>query len=110
MKMKNKFLATIFGAALVLGACGGGGDDKGGDKDSAAGGVDADKVYQANCATCHGGNLEGVNGPALANIGGQLSEDEIHDIIENGKSGGMPPGLIKGEELDAVAKWLAEKK
>lgn len=74
MKMKNKFLATIFGAALVLGACGGGGDDKAGDKESAAGGVDADKVFQANCATCHGGNLEGMNGPALANIGGELSK------------------------------------
>ncbi|REB11175.1 cytochrome c [Sporosarcina sp. BI001-red] len=110
MKLKNKFLATIFGAALVLGACGGGGDDKAGDKDSAAGNVDADKVFQANCASCHGGNLEGGAGPALANIGGELSESEIHDTIENGKSGGMPGGLIKGDDLDAVAKWLSEKK
>ncbi|GKV67544.1 cytochrome c-551 [Sporosarcina sp. NCCP-2716] len=109
MKTKSKFAAAIFGAALVLGACGGGNDDSAsGDKDG--GNVDADKVYQANCATCHGGNLEGKNGPELAHIGKELKEDEIHDIIENGKSGGMPGGLIKGEELDAVAKWLSEKK
>ena len=43
------------------------------------------------------------------NVGGTLSESEIRDIIEHGQ-GGMPGGIIKGEELDAVAKWLAEKK
>ncbi len=53
--------------------------------------------------------LKGVEAPALANIGSELSEGEIRDIIEHGQ-GGMPGGLIKGEELDAVAKWLAEKK
>jgi len=106
--MKNKLVAVMFGAALVLGACGGGNNDNAGEGETA--GVDADKVYQANCATCHGGNLEGRgNAPALANIGSKLSESEIRDIIENGK-GGMPGGLIKGEELDAVSKWLAEKK
>lgn len=107
--MKNKLVAMMFGAALVLGACGGGNNNNaGGDGETA--GVDADKVFQANCATCHGGNLEGRgNAPALTNIGSELSESEIHDIIQNGKNG-MPPGLIKGEELDAVAKWLAEKK
>ncbi|WJY26079.1 MULTISPECIES: cytochrome c551 [Sporosarcina] len=110
MKTKSKFAAAIFGAALVLGACGGGDDSASGDKEAGGSDVDPDKVYQANCATCHGGNLEGMNGPELAHIGGELSEDEIHDIIENGKSGGMPGGLIKGEELDAVAKWLSEKK
>ena len=110
MKVKSKFLATLFGAALVLGACGGGGDDKASDSADSGGDVDADKVYQANCATCHGGNLEGGAGPELDMIGSTLSEDEIHDIIENGKSGGMPAGLIKGEELDAVASWLAAKK
>ncbi|GEN82963.1 cytochrome c-551 [Sporosarcina luteola] len=109
--MKNKLLAVIFGATLVLGACGGG--DKASDSgtDGSTAGVDADKVFQSSCATCHGGNLEGRgNAPALANIGSELSEDEIHDIIENGTSNGMPGGLIQGEELDAVAKWLSEKK
>ncbi|MGG0669455.1 cytochrome c551 [Sporosarcina koreensis] len=106
--MKNKLVAVMFGAALVLGACGGG-NDNAGEGDTAA--VDADKVFQNSCASCHGGNLEGRgSAPALANIGSELSESEIHDIIENGTSNGMPGGLIQGEDLDAVAKWLAEKK
>jgi cytochrome c551 len=112
--MKNKLLATLFGAALVLGACGGGNDNNNGNNENAGGGetagVDADKVFQANCATCHGGNLEGRgNAPALANVGSELSEDEIHNVIQNGRNG-MPGGLIQGEELEAVTKWLAEKK
>ena len=92
--MKNKLLATLFGAALVLGACGGG-DDNAAPKDDAANDngaattdVDAEAVVQQSCASCHG---------------------EIHDVIVNGK-GAMPPGIIQGEEADAVAAWLAEKK
>ena len=55
-------------------------------------------------------NLEGAGGaPALADVGSRLSEEEIHDVIINGRPG-MPGNLIKGEEAEAVAKWLAEKK
>lgn len=114
--MKNKLLATLFGAALVLGACGGGDDNASEPKDDAANDngaatteVDAEAVVQQSCASCHGGNLEGGAGPALENIGASLSEEEIHDVIVNGK-GAMPPGIIQGEEADAVAAWLAEKK
>ncbi|ARF15116.1 cytochrome C551 [Sporosarcina sp. P12(2017)] len=113
--MKNKLLATLFGAALVLGACGGG-DDNAAPKDDAANDngaattdVDAEAVVQQSCASCHGGNLEGGAGPALDKAGATHSEEEIHDIIINGK-GAMPPGIIQGEEADAVAAWLAEKK
>ena len=34
---------------------------------------------------------------------------EIHDIIINGQ-GGMPGGIIKGEEAEAVAKWRSLKR
>ncbi|AXH98482.1 cytochrome c [Sporosarcina sp. PTS2304] len=113
--MKKQLLATLFGAALVLGACGGSddssapADDATNDNGAATTDVDAEAVVQQNCASCHGGNLEGGMGPALDKIGGTLSQDEIHDVIVNGK-GAMPPGIIKGEEADAVAAWLAEKK
>lgn len=109
--MKNKLLVAIFGAVLVLGACGGGDGAKeekpATDGDVAT--VDAEAIVQTSCITCHGGNLEGASGPALDKIGAKLSEAEIHDVIENGQ-GGMPGGIIKGEDADAVAKWLAEKK
>lgn len=111
--MKAKLLAAIFGTVLVLGACGGGKDNGAGTNDGTGGetaSVDAEKIVNQKCISCHGGNLEGASGPPLDAIGAELSEDEIHDIIINGTSGGMPPGIIKGEEADAVAAWLAEKK
>jgi len=111
----KKLLAVLFGATLVLGACGG---DKADEKDTSTdtgtgtetAAADGEAIYQANsCVSCHGGNLEGGGGPALENVGGKYSEEEIHDIIENGVPG-MPAGIIKGDEATAVAKWLAEKK
>lgn len=113
--MKGKLLAAIFGAVLVLGACGGGSDknDNGAGTNEGTGGetaaVDAEQIVNQKCISCHGGNLEGASGPALDKVGGHLSEEEIHDIIINGQNG-MPPGIIKGEDAEAVAAWLAEKK
>ena len=110
--MKKKLLGAIFASILVLGACGGGDDTKddgantGGDTAS----VDAEKIVNNKCISCHGGNLEGAGGaPALNDVGSHLSEAQIHDVIINGQ-GGMPGNIIQGEEAEAVAKWLAEKK
>lgn len=110
--VKKKLLAAVFGAVLLLGACGGG--DKGNEADKGATdgdvAVDAEAVVQKSCVTCHGGNLEGASAPALDKIGATMSEDEIKDVIVNGQ-GGMPPGIIKDEaEVQAVAEWLAAKK
>lgn len=110
--MKKKLLAAIFGSMLVLGACGGGGDDASKDEGTTGGdtvAVDAEAVVQQKCISCHGGNLEGASAPAIDKAGATHSEEEIHDIIINGQ-GGMPGGIIKGDDAEAVAAWLAEKK
>jgi cytochrome c551 len=106
--VKKKFLAFLMGTGLVLAlaACGGGGDDEatGGDT------VDAEKIAAQKCSSCHGENLEGQGGSAnISKLGAKYSKDEIEEIILNGK-GGMPGGVIKGEEASAVAEWLASKK
>jgi len=110
--LKKKLLAAMFGAVLVLGACGGGDkakEDVGTTPSTETASVDAEAVVNKSCVSCHGGNLEGGGAPAIDKIGATLSEEEIHTIIIEGQ-GGMPPGIIKGEEAEAVAKWLAEKK
>jgi len=111
--LKKKLLAAMFGAVLVLGACGGGDDakedDAGTTPSTETASVDAEAVVNTSCISCHGGNLEGGGGPALDKIGATLSEEEIHTVIIEGQ-GGMPGGIIEGEEAEAVAKWLAEKK
>ena len=97
--MKKKLLAAIFASLLVLGACGGA--NKTNDNGATTGGetasVDAEKIVNNKCISCHGNNLAGGSAPALTNVGSKYTEAEIHDIIINGQ-GGMPGGLIKGEE------------
>lgn len=113
--MKKQLMILLFGTSLVLGACGGGGEETaeppadGGDGGSESS-VDAEAIVQQNCISCHGENLEGAgNFPPLNDVGARLSEEEIRGVIDNGK-GAMPAGIIEGEEADAVAKWLSEKK
>ncbi|HYK73015.1 MAG TPA: cytochrome c [Pseudoneobacillus sp.] len=106
--MKKKLLGLLMGTGLVLAACGGGGGD---DKATTGGdSVDAEKITAQKCSTCHG---EGLNGggaaPKISDVGSRLSKEEIENTILNGR-GGMPGGLLKGEEASAVAEWLASKK
>ncbi|HET7627176.1 MAG TPA: cytochrome c [Bacillales bacterium] len=118
--MKRGLLFSLI-LALVLGlsACGGGDGESGktgssgsGEGESSAGQVDSNQareIFQQNCASCHGANLEGGMGPALKNIGSQLSEKEILAQIKNG-GGAMPGGLIEGDDAKLVASWLAGHK
>lgn len=107
----KKFLMAITGSAvLILGACGGGeedtgesgGDEGGGETFDAAA---AEESYQANCAQCHGENLEGMSGPELP---GDNSQEDVLEMIEHGGSG-MPDNIIEGEEAENVAAWVAEQ-
>ncbi|OEB99838.1 CccB [Lysinibacillus sphaericus] len=108
--MKKAMLTLVFGSAIFLAACGGGGDKAAtGNKDTAAE-PDGKAIAMKSCVSCHGGELQGMgNTPALNNVGSRLSEQEILDVINNGR-GAMPAGLIKGADAEAVAKWLATQK
>lgn len=111
--MKKWLFTVLFGSALLLGACGGGdegaSDDNGGDNGS----VDSDQaeeIFKSNCAQCHGSDLSGGAGPDLTNVGADHSEDDIKDIVQNGK-GNMPAqDQVTGDDLDTLASWLADKK
>lgn len=114
--MKKWLFTILFGSALVLGACGG--DDDGNNNaanndDNAGDSVEtsaAEDIYKNSCASCHGGDLTGNNGPDLTSIGADYSADEIEDIIENG-IGGMPPQKqVSDDDRTELANWLADKK
>ncbi|SDZ34144.1 cytochrome c551/cytochrome c550 [Evansella caseinilytica] len=118
----KKLLVTIFGAMLVLGACGGDDADDSapptdnGDADTEqqaddttgdAGTYDAangEQVYTSNCAGCHGVDLGGASGPGLVGY----SYDEIMAAIEEGP-GVMPAGLVSDENAEDVAAWIADQ-
>ena len=105
--MKKSLFATIvLGSALFLAACGGD-DSSSSNGDTAE--LDGKKIVQQSCATCHGGQLQGGNAPALEKLGSKYSEEEILDIILNGKDR-MPPGLLQGEKAEAAAEYLSTLK
>lgn len=124
-----KKLASIAISLLLVGilsACGGGekaqepapatdnkqAEQPAAEQPSAGGTVDAaaaEEKFKSSCASCHGVDLSGGAGPGLQQVGSKLSKDEIAGIITNGK-GAMPPGMLKGEDAEIVAAWLAEKK
>ncbi|RUL47496.1 cytochrome c551 [Lysinibacillus antri] len=137
--MKKAWLVLVFGSALFLAACGGNDEgtkdtdtgtevaeettDKTTDTgtntetttDEGTGADDAtlaegEALVKKSCVSCHGGDLQGMgNAPSLADVGSRYDEAKIHDIILNGQ-GGMPPGLLKGEDAEAAAAWLATQK
>lgn len=80
-----------------------------GTSDSASG-ANPEAIVKKNCITCHGDSLQGGAGPALNKIGSKYKESDIEGIINNGKNGKMPAGLISKDEAKAVAGWLAQKK
>jgi mono/diheme cytochrome c family protein len=62
-----------------------------------------ESVYEGQCASCHGGELEGGSGPALDS--GDYDEETILTAIEEGP-GSMPENLVEGEEAEAVAEFI----
>ena len=71
--------------------------------------VDPDKVYEASCVTCHGGVLKRRgNAPTLDTVGGTIPKVKSTILLKMVKVACLVD--YQGEELEAVAKWLAEKK
>ncbi|OPA81464.1 menaquinol-cytochrome C reductase [Paenibacillus selenitireducens] len=74
----------------------------------------------ATCLGCHGTDLKGQSGPSLRGIGDTLSEEQIMDVIKNGKQGAkgnMPPMYdsaktqgLSDEQINGIAAWLAKQK
>lgn len=71
----------------------------------------AEAVYSKNCLICHGDQLQGGGGPALADVGTRMSAANIAGKIQKG-GGGMPAfkDTLSPEEIGNLAKWLSEKK
>lgn len=112
--VKQKLLTLLLGTSLVLAACGGEEESKetnsgSNSEDTTASANVGEDLYQKSCVGCHGGNLEGTVGPALDKVGNSLSKEEIETIILEG-AGGMPGGLVTGDDASQLAEWLSTKK
>ena len=74
-----------------------------GGEEAASGDFDPEAHAQASCVSCHGSSYEGGVGPSL--IGTALSQEEIEEILINGK-GTMPAGTVPEENATAMAEWV----
>lgn len=109
----KKLLTVLFGAALILGACGGGGANEPAPApapetpaaDTAAGTFDANRAQTAyqSCIGCHGQPTEGsgMHSTPLSTY----SAEQILAAIQAGP-GAMPANLVTGEEAENLAAWL----
>ncbi|ATH93423.1 cytochrome C' [Bacillus glycinifermentans] len=107
--MKTKLFTLFLAVSFVLAACGGNNESKDKNTSGQTTANDGEEIYQQNCTGCHGKDLAGGSAPGLKEVGGKLKESEIKDIVVNGR-GGMPGGLVKEDQAEAVAKWLSQKK
>lgn len=96
--------------AVGLSACGGGSGKQAESSPRSISFTNADveALYKNNCLSCHGEELRGRMGPNLQQVGAKLAEDEIHDIIRDGKRG-MPRfgKKLDEQQIESLAKWLA---
>lgn len=96
---------------LVVAGCGGNGNQQGATMDNQAQTAQTvEQLYANNCASCHGGNLEGGFGPAMEKVGSKLTKEQILQVLQKG-TGSMPAqGHLSSQEQEKLAAWLAEKK
>lgn len=70
-------------------------------------------MYLVYCSSCHGANGKGNNGKAH-NHTKRIAKKSVLDVIKNGSNNfksiypsGMPAGLIKGDDIEKVATFVA---
>lgn len=106
MAKRLMWLAGV--TVLVLTACGGDPHpDVTMDRDAAS--VAAGEVlYAENCAVCHGGELEGVTGPALADAELGHPDSDFVSTITEGKGDEMPAfgDQLSSEEIVSVVDYV----
>ncbi|MGA8942260.1 MAG: cytochrome c [Thermoactinomyces sp.] len=108
--MKRAGLTLAVCGVLLLAGCSAGGNDTGKQNGTSTAQTDPKEIYMSNCASCHGGNLQGATGPNLQQVGAKLNKEQILQILQNGQ-GTMPAqSHISADERDQLATWLSEKK
>lgn len=74
---------------------------------------EGEKLFAANCATCHGLNLEGSDeGPALVGVGALAVDFQVGTgrmpMAFQGPQGAVKPVQFTQDQIDAMAAFVAE--
>ena len=72
--------------------------------------VEVAGLYADHCASCHGPSGQGLSGPGFAGISTRLTEDELVDVVRNGRNA-MPrfAGVLLDAEIEAIVDYSRTK-
>lgn len=101
--------ANEFPMVLAMGEVGGA--EEGGNSGLNAEAMAGKKLYLSSCANCHGAQRQGIGTafPSLVGIEKRLTDDQILNIIKNGK-GLMPPhAQYTAQEQKMIVAFLKSK-
>ncbi|WP_027963458.1 c-type cytochrome [Halalkalibacillus halophilus] len=75
------------------------------------GSMEPEAIFENNCMSCHGGDLEGGTGPALTDVGSDYDMEGLVDVIANGVEGSslMTGDYANDEEAEVLAEWLMDQ-
>lgn len=112
--LKTSMSMVVILLVLLTGCGGGGGGAKTGKGEALQSApAEIQTLYQNQCMSCHGAELEGRMGSTtnLQQVGGRLSREQIVSKIEQG--GDTMPAFaekLAREEIDGLADWLSSLK
>lgn len=114
--MKKQLLTTVLVVivSVLAIACGKPAGDTNAGRSVAFPNAEIEDIYKRNnCLSCHGAGLGGRVGPEtnLETVGSRLTKEQIAQQISKG-SKNMPAyeKILKPEEIDTLAQWLASLK
>ncbi|MEO7190229.1 MAG: PQQ-binding-like beta-propeller repeat protein [Vicinamibacterales bacterium] len=65
------------------------------------------RVFDARCASCHGGDARGgPMGPGIAALVSAYSDAQLATLVRTGLAAGMPAATISDEDMAALATFL----
>jgi mono/diheme cytochrome c family protein len=108
--------AVLFGLLLPYWAISKEGGESASPEKVASSDQEAKELFQTNCGACHTlarAGTDGIVGPDLDDLLGQgtpeANQQRVENAIANGVEGRMPAGILRGEDAELVASFVARE-
>ena len=69
--------------------------------------LEGEEIFANSCSGCHGADGDSGSSPALSSVVPPLSDEELTDVIVNGK-GSMPGNLVGDDDVPVLVDYLRD--